>query len=89
MSYSKRVWLNPDDSPSTGSVVAFYGAPNWKDDDGDFAFLEVSSCHRKVRLHKTNKDTLQEFADKMRKLAEVANNFADFLESDGIKNGGQ
>jgi hypothetical protein len=81
--YSKRVWLNDDDSASTGSVVAYHGKANWdKDRDAKATFLEVSDCHCKARLHKTHGDSMESFIAKLRTLSSVANEFADFLDSD-------
>jgi len=77
--YSKRLWLNQENSPSTGAVVAYHGAANWK--DGEVCtFLELSDCHGKVRLHKAKTDSTEDFIRKLRKLAGFAHAFADFLE---------
>lgn len=49
--YSKRVWLNKNDSPSTGSVVAYHGPTGWRKEKEETAFLEISDCSVKCRLH--------------------------------------
>ena len=80
--FSRRVWLNPASSASTGAAVAFCGLTKWgKDEEEIHTFFEVSDCHCKVRLHKTYSDTTAEFIEKMRTLSRLASDFADFLES--------
>lgn len=79
--YSDRVWLNRDDSPSTGSVVAFDGLQ--KDEDGKeyrSTFLQISDCFVKVKLHKAYYDAQQDFIDKMKKLRSVVDRFIQHLE---------
>ena len=79
--YSKRKWLNKSNSPSTGSAVAFHGQTPWGKKGQKFTFFEVSDCHNSVRLHQTEIESKEDFIRKMRKLAKMADNFADFLES--------
>lgn len=82
--FSKRVWLNSDLSPSTGAAVAFCGPTKWnKGDEERVTFFEISDCHCKVRLHKTYSDTTEDFVEKIRKLSSLASDFADFLETNG------
>ena len=85
--YQKRVWLNDDESASTGSVVAFHGKANYSKDENEMAtFLEVSDCHCKARLHKTRGDSMADFTHKLRRLAHVINAFATHLEeSDDVR----
>lgn len=80
---NRRIWLNPDSSASTGSAVAYHGKAWWKPKDTvDTAmFFEVSDCHGKVRLHKTDHETNKEFTDKLRTLASLACELADHIDS--------
>lgn len=81
--YSDRRWLNRDGHPSTGSVVAYHGESPW-DRDGKpdvMTILEISDCHSKVRLHRSEKDTLEEFIEKMETLRDVVAKFVDHLRS--------
>lgn len=78
--YSERVWLNPADSPSTGSLVAYDGPANWGDEGQRATFLEVADCNWKVRLHLAKGDTAKDFATKMRAFSEAAAKFADHLD---------
>lgn len=78
--YNDRKWLNPDNRPSTGTVVAYHGPSPWDPDDIS-TFFEVSDCHYKVRLHPTNLDSLADFAKKLRILENTAKQFADYLDA--------
>lgn len=77
MSYNKRVWLNKDDSPSTGSVVAF---DDKMKDGTQCTFLSVSDCNNSIRLHTTPDDTIEDFIDKMKLLKSEIGLFIDYLE---------
>lgn len=72
--YSNRVWLNPHGHSSTGSVVAFHGEASW-------IFLEIADCRGKVRLHKTDNDTTEQFIEKMEALRNVIDEFIAHLRS--------
>lgn len=79
--YCRRVWLNGEDSEATGSVVAFDGVvERWRDRIEPATFLEVADCSGKVSLHRMPSDDMAEFVAKLRLLASVAEDFADFLE---------
>lgn len=80
--YSKREWLNPDGHPSTGSVVAYHGESPWDDGGADtVTMLEISDCRHKVRLHRSEKDTLEGFIAKMEILRDVIDEFVTHLRS--------
>lgn len=50
--YNKRTWLNPEISHFTGAVVCHDGVvSNQGKPPERYAFLEISSCHDKIRLH--------------------------------------
>lgn len=80
--YSVREWLNPLSSEATGSVVAFDGMVQRRQDTEPhrFTFLEVADCNGKVNLHKMPMDGSEAFVEKMRLLAKVVTEFADYLE---------
>ena len=80
--FSKRVWLNRDESGSTGSVVAFCGDVKWKPGEPEImTFLEVADCHCKARLHRTYLDSREDFIIKMQTLRDTVDEFIDFLKS--------
>jgi len=84
MDYSDRKWLNPEGSPSTGSVTAYHGAPPWKQGRKKemLTLLEIADCHGKVRLHRTDYDTAEDFISKMEKLRSVIDGFIAHLRKE-------
>ena len=79
--YNKRVFLNKEDSPSTGNVVAFDGVVDWKGEKIRSMFLSISDCAVSVRLHKTDDDTPADFVDKMVLLRDTIDSFIEHLNS--------
>lgn len=80
--YSNRVWLNPDGHPSTGAVVAYHGASPWNDGGLDtVTMLEISDCRYKVRLHRGENDSLEEFITKLEVLRDVIGDFVTHLHA--------
>ncbi len=64
--YKSVIQLNPDDSPSTGSLVCYDGDIEYSDDGVQpCIFVEIADCHDKVRLHKAHTDTTEDFIDKI------------------------
>jgi hypothetical protein len=85
MSYCKRVWLNKPDCRATGSVVAYAGDNCWKDEEGNLTkqyVLEISDCHGKIALHKSDRDTIPDFIEKLELLSDTINGFIRYLESE-------
>jgi hypothetical protein len=79
--YNKRIWLNKEDSPSTGNAVAFDGEVIWKGEKIRSTFLSVSDCNVSARLHKTDEDTIGDFIDKMKLLKSEIELFITYLET--------
>ncbi|MDH6308087.1 hypothetical protein M2451_002606 [Dysgonomonas sp. PFB1-18] len=79
--YNKRTWINKDNSPSTGNVVAFDGEVDWGDGKTRSIFLSVSDCNVSARLHKSHDDTVEDFIDKMKLLRDEINLFINHLEA--------
>lgn len=80
--YNRRTWLNPTSSDSTGSVVAFDGYVTDLDNGNQYPqlFLEISDCHRKIRLHQTSDDSREDFIVKMKLLQNEISLFIGALE---------
>jgi len=78
--YNRRVWLNKDNSPSTGNVVAFDGNTIYRDEKIRNIFLSISDCSVSARLHKSDNDTIDEFIDKMKLLHSEIGLFIKHLE---------
>jgi hypothetical protein len=83
--YNIRKWLNGRGSASTGSVVAYHGKPSWRGNAGKNkkeSFLEISDCRFRVRLHRTDTETLKQFIKKLKKLRAIIDQFIIHLEGD-------
>ncbi len=80
--YSKRVWLNDEDSPSTGNVIAYDGIPEFDEGHFESLSLKISDCHHTVKLHKAQYDTIEDFIGKMKKLRTVVDEFIVHLETE-------
>lgn len=78
--YNKRTWLNPDNSPSMGSVVAFDNRALWNGKMFGDVFLSIGDCHSRVKLHKTEDDTDEDFLNKMKLLYKEIGLFIEHLE---------
>jgi hypothetical protein len=82
MRYSKRVWLNKDSSPSTGSMAAYRGPVPYKEETPLAAFLEIADCQNKVRIHITPMDTMEEFIVKMETMRNFIDDFINYLDEE-------
>lgn len=79
--YKSVTQLNPDDSPSTGSLVCYDGDIEYSDDgEQPCMFVEIADCHGKVRLHRTHTDTTKDFLVKLDFLIIQLTKFRNFLE---------
>lgn len=79
--YCKRVWLNQDDSPSTGSIVCYAGDLEWDDGWNPSYFVEVSDCHNKIRIHQSCQDTLEEYITKVRAMRDALTDYLNEIDS--------
>ena len=78
--YQRRIWLNREDSPSTGNLVCFDGNTTWHDEVIRNTFLQISDCSWSIRLHKTEDDDIVDFIDKMKLLRNEVDKFISYLE---------
>lgn len=81
--YHKREWLTKVGDPATPAVVSFAGKTKWggEDNPSEFFMLEISSCHDKVRLHKTSDQTKEDWIKQMEKLHSHIGSYLEFLKS--------
>jgi len=49
--YNKRTWLNTDDSHFTSSIACFHGKRLFGKETLEDAFIEITDCYHKIRLH--------------------------------------
>lgn len=73
--YNKRAWLNPEDSPSTGSIVCYDGIVEGE----KRSYIEIGDCYGKIKLHKAEYDTPEDFVRKLIVMRENLSNFIDHL----------
>lgn len=81
--YNKRIWLNTDDSHYTGSIVLFDGVDviNHGKKLDRYSFVEISSCHGKVRIHKDDNLTMEDYIQKLKLLETEICEYRKHLES--------
>ena len=79
--YNKRTWLNPETSPSLGSVVAFDDMELYKGELYGEMFLAISDCKNFVKLHKGDKDKVKDFVNKMTLLRDEISLFIEHLKT--------
>lgn len=77
--YKRSTWLNSDNSRSTGSMVCFDGKTEFSDGVGRDSFIEFADCHNKVRLHKTDDDSVTEFILKLTTMRNEIDTFIHHL----------
>lgn len=80
--YCDRKWLNSPDSASTGSIVAYHGPAPWDNRQGEretMTILELADCHGKVRLHKAEYDSMDEFIAKLELIKGTVESFIAVL----------
>lgn len=78
--YKSERWLNPADSPSTGSIVCYDGMVDYVDGPDRCTFIELADCHQKVRLHKAHTDSVEQFTNKLRALRDEIDSFIHHFE---------
>lgn len=91
-SYNRRAWLNPPQSHFTGTVVCHDGVvSNQGRAPERYSFVEISSCHGKVKLHADKNDGEDQdfqFLKKIDLLILELTDFRDHLEGNLPDNSG-
>lgn len=83
--YNKRTWLNKDNSPSLGSVVAFDGDIEYSDGLERTTFLAISDCRYTAKLI-DNAEPREDFIAKMELLKSEIEQFINHLKGKMNKN---
>lgn len=80
--YNTRSWLNKEDSHYTGSIVCshFSDLQNRNTHIDEYAFVEFSDCHGKIRIHLDTNFGKHEFVEKLEIIREDLKKFIDHLE---------
>lgn len=79
--YNHRIWLNSENSRSTGSIVCFDGETDFSDGVDRDSFIEIADCRGKVRLHKSNDDSIAEFVQKLSAMRNEIDFFINHLKT--------
>lgn len=79
--YSKRVWLNPNNSPSTGNIIAFDGIETIDGKPYISQFFKISDCYHIANIHKAEYDTKEDFLNKMILMRDEINLFIEHLKN--------
>ena len=79
--YNKRTWLNNLGSHYTGSIVCshFTDLENRGKHLDEYMFVEFSDCHSKIRIHKDNNLSKQDFVDKLKLIQNELQQFITHL----------
>ena len=79
--YNKRLWLNSEDSPSTGNIVCFDGDTTHNGNVARNIFVSISDCYNSARLHMTEDDSVEDFVEKITLLRDELTNFINHLNT--------
>lgn len=75
--YKTQTWLNPLTSSSTGAMVCYDGMTESDGKPYRVAFVEIADCYGKVKLHRCEDDSIEDF---IRKVALMEKTLHDFRE---------
>jgi|688.fasta_scaffold410842_3 hypothetical protein len=80
--YNHRLFINSLDSHYTGSIVCFDG--NQVVNQGKllnrYSFMEIASCHSKVRIHRDDNLPMSDYIDKLKEISFAIERYVDHLE---------
>ena len=62
--YNKRTWLNKENSPSLGSVIAFDGNVEYSEGSERTIFLALSDCSFTIKIQK-NTESVADYIYKL------------------------
>lgn len=79
--YNRRIWLNSENSRSTGSMVCFDGNTEFSDGPARDTFIEIADCRTKVRLHKSSDDSVSDFIQKLSVMRNEIDSFINHLRT--------
>ena len=86
LGYHRREWLNREGIYATSTITAFHGMSAFLGEDNkrtDFEDkkLSIHDCQNSIRLHQMADESDSEYIAKIRKVATVCFEFADYLEA--------
>lgn len=83
--YCVRTCLNPPGHFKSSGVICFAGGMKYPKDEepAPYYYVEISSCHSKVKLHAepgAEGEYLREYVDKIKLLRDELDDYIEFLE---------
>lgn len=81
--FNERLWLNSEDSSSTGSIVCYDGLASWGSSSNGRereCFVEVADCHVKARLHICRYDSHDAYLKKVKEMRDALSRYIVHLE---------
>ena len=86
--YHVRYFLNKKGVFANSQITAFRGRVPFEKPDGGIDYytetsLMISDCSKTIRLHPVFSHPISDFSDKLRLIARVCNEFAEFLDKGG------
>lgn len=89
--YHKREWLNDKGIYATSTITAFHGTSVFLGENNNRTEFEdkklsIHDCQNSIRLHQMANESDQQYINKIRKVANVCNDFADYLQTLTEKN---
>jgi len=84
--YNKRTWLNTDDSHFTSSIACFHGKRLFGKETLEDAFIEITDCYHKIRLHIGDEYDYDAYVDKIDKLIDELTQYRDYIKLINIYN---
>ena len=79
--YNKRIWLNEDGSHFTASMVCFDGKVKAGNEMLESAFIEITDCYHKIRLHVGDEYNYQNYINKIEKMVDELIAYKDYLKA--------
>lgn len=79
--YNKRIWLNDENCPSTGSMVAYDGLEIIDSKSYINQYLKISDCYHIIKLHRAKYDTEKDFLNKLILMRNELNLYIEHLQN--------
>lgn len=83
--YHVREWLNKEGVNATSQITAYCDESSYYSDKNEIQTFEekklsISDCYQSIRIHQTPQMSDQDFINKIRLIAKVCDDFANYLE---------
>lgn len=90
MPYHVREWLNKEGIYASSTITAFHGTSAFlgqgnKRTEYEDKKLTIHDCQQSIRLHQMTDQNDKEYINKIRLVAKVCSDFADYLDTVSLK----